>query len=66
METTMALLRQCLQELRTRHHEWDVPAGGWPQSRPMLQQALRELSLPAHAERNHRRREIASHGRPAA
>ena len=40
----MALLRECLQELRTKHHEWDVPAGGWPPSRPMLQQPLRKLS----------------------
>ena len=62
----MALLRECLQELRTKHHEWDVPAGGWPSSRPMLQQPLRKLSPLAHAERHQGRREIASHRRPAA
>jgi hypothetical protein len=33
-ETTMALLRECLQALRTKQGEWDVPATGWPQPRP--------------------------------
>jgi len=30
----MALLRECLQALRTKQGEWDVPAAGWPQPRP--------------------------------
>ena len=31
----MALLRECLQTLRTKQGEWDVPAAGWPQPRPV-------------------------------
>jgi hypothetical protein len=27
----MALLRQCLQAVRTKHHQWDVPNGTWPE-----------------------------------
>jgi hypothetical protein len=27
----MALLRQCLQEVRMRHHEWDVLETDWPE-----------------------------------
>ena len=30
----MALLRECLQELRVKHREWDVPAGAWPEPKP--------------------------------
>ena len=26
----MALLRQCLQAVRTKNQEWDVPNGAWP------------------------------------
>jgi hypothetical protein len=29
----MALLRQCLQELRAKHPDWDVTATGWPQAK---------------------------------
>ena len=28
----MALLRQCLQELRMKHHEWDAPDRAWPEA----------------------------------
>lgn len=28
----MALLRQCLQEVRMRHHEWEVPDTDWPEA----------------------------------
>lgn len=27
----MALLRQCLQEVRMRHHEWEVRETDWPE-----------------------------------
>ena len=27
----MALLRECLQALRTKQREWDVPTGAWPE-----------------------------------
>ena len=27
----MALLRQCLQELRMKHHEWDAQDRAWPE-----------------------------------
>jgi hypothetical protein len=27
----MALLRQCLQQVRMRHHEWDVRDTDWPE-----------------------------------
>lgn len=27
----MALLRQCLQEVRMRHHEWEVLDADWPE-----------------------------------
>jgi hypothetical protein len=30
-EVVMALLRQCLQEVRMRHHEWDVRDADWPE-----------------------------------
>ena len=30
----MAFLRQCLQEVRTRSREWDVPDDAWP-DRPL-------------------------------
>ena len=36
METTMALLRHCLQELRTKHRDWDAPSGLWPEAKPLL------------------------------
>jgi hypothetical protein len=62
----MALLRKCLQELRTKHPEWDVQAGGWPEPRPMLQQPLPEFSPLVHAERHHGRRQMASHHLPTA
>jgi len=54
----MALLRQCLQELRTRQHERHASASGWPQSRPLLQQPLAERSLLAPLQQRHP--EIAS------
>jgi hypothetical protein len=33
-ETTMALLRQCLQQLRLKLDDWDIPDSTWPE-RPM-------------------------------
>lgn len=33
-ETTMALLRQCLQQLRLKLDDWDIPDNTWPE-RPM-------------------------------
>ena len=29
----MALLRECLQELRVRQREWDELPSGWPQAK---------------------------------
>jgi hypothetical protein len=40
----MALLRQCLQEVRMRHHEWDVREADWPEPTwlpPALESACR-------------------------
>jgi hypothetical protein len=65
-ETTMALLRQCLQELRAKHHERDAAAGASAAWGTLMQQPLREPSLPGHADRNPGSRAIASHRRPAA
>jgi len=62
----MALLRQCLQEVRARHHERDATAGGSGVFGPLMQQPLREPPLPDHADRNPGSRAIASHRRPAA
>ena len=28
----MALLRQCLQQLRVKQHDWDIPDAGWPET----------------------------------
>jgi hypothetical protein len=30
----MALLRQCLQAVRTKHHEWEAPDAAWPKAMP--------------------------------
>jgi hypothetical protein len=30
---TMALLRQCLQQLRMKQHDWDVPQDAWPETK---------------------------------
>ena len=30
----MALLRQCLREVRVKQGEWDVPAHAWPEAAP--------------------------------
>jgi hypothetical protein len=30
----MALLRDCLQQLRVKHGEWHELPGGWPASKP--------------------------------
>ena len=32
-EAKLALLRQCLQELRTKRQEWNVPSDAWPETR---------------------------------
>jgi hypothetical protein len=31
----MALLRQCLQAVRTKHHEWDAQDAAWPETVPV-------------------------------
>ena len=30
----MALLRQCLQQLRVKRHEWDAVDDSWPETTP--------------------------------
>jgi len=35
----MALLRQCLQELRMKHHEWDAADQAWPEATALGQAA---------------------------
>jgi hypothetical protein len=34
VEIEMALLRQCLREVRVKQGEWDVPAHAWPEAAP--------------------------------
>lgn len=51
----MALLRQCLQELRTKQHEWDAPAE-WPQPQPQRPGS----ALLSRNERHHGGRAIVS------
>ena len=62
----MALLRKCLQELRGKHPEWDVQAGGWPEPRAMIQHPPPKFSPLVHAERHHGGRQMASHRLPTA
>ncbi|MDM0113991.1 hypothetical protein QTI66_17690 [Variovorax sp. J22R133] len=40
----MALLRQCLRELRVQRHEWDAAEFDWPATRSEREEAL--LTLP--------------------
>jgi hypothetical protein len=65
-ETTMALLRHCLQELRTRHPEGDVPVAGamppWPAQRRQGPGSL--LLVPGH--RGHSGRAIVAPRQPSA
>ncbi|WP_280153874.1 hypothetical protein [Piscinibacter sp. XHJ-5] len=61
----MALLRQCLQELRTKHHDWDAPAGDWPEPKP-VQQARLGCSLQMQGDRRPGRRAIVRHRMPTA
>lgn len=61
----MALLRQCLQELRTKHHEWDAPVGSAMQAK--VERPRRpESSLLLQGDRSHGGPAIASHRLPAA
>jgi hypothetical protein len=53
----MALLRQCLQELRTKQHEWDVSAE-WPEPKPPPQRP--GSALLSRNERHHGGRAVAS------
>jgi hypothetical protein len=49
-EAKMALLRQCLQQLRLKQHDWEVPGVGWPEDtlhglrKPGLDPHRRKLS----------------------
>lgn len=43
----MALLRQCLQQLRVKPHDWDVPDDTWP--RTMLR-GFQEPELVPHSD----------------
>jgi len=29
----MALLRECLQQLRVKQHDWDAPDNAWPETK---------------------------------
>ena len=39
----MALLRQCLRELREQRHEWDIPDEDWPETKRQSEEALTQL-----------------------
>jgi hypothetical protein len=44
----MALLRQCLRELREQRQEWDVPDDHWPETKSQSEDALAALRFDLH------------------
>lgn len=60
----MALLRQCLQEVRMRHHEWEVRETDWP--KPAWPQPVAEGWSRCGTQDGHALRGLARHaGLPA-
>lgn len=60
----MALLRQCLQEVRMRHHEWEVRATDWPE--PSWPQPAADGWSPSSSHDGHALCGVAHHaGLPA-
>jgi hypothetical protein len=54
----LALLRQCLQELRTKHQEWNVPSDAWPETKGRWSERP-QLPWDARQRRDLRRGDLA-------